>query len=151
MYYKDVPSSERKTNERHRRNEMATDTSVMEQGNETEDNATEQLRALVETNPNERTSVMVTMPASMKLRLVELSEEKDVTLAKFVREMLADAIDFDLPDVVRTRARKYKTEDERKAAQKSRNNERKNLINALLKAYKNNEIDLSSLMDDDDN
>ena len=126
---------------------MATAVENIENEN---DSTTEQLRALVDTNPNERVSIMVTMPASMKLRMVELAEEKDATLAKFTRELIADAIDFDLPDVVRTRARKYKTDEERQAAQKARNKGRRDLINTLLAAYKNGEIDLASLMNEDD-
>ena len=117
---------------------------------ESEDNATEQLRTLVETNPNQRTSVMVTMPAAMKLKLVEAADEKNFTVARLCREMLADVIEFDLPDVVRTRARKYKTDEERIAAQKKKAAQRRNLINTLLKAYKAGELDIDTLMEDDD-
>ncbi len=154
-YYSLAGRTKQKNKEARRRDTMAKaiediNGTVPSDEDESEDNATEQLRTLVETNPNQRTSVMVTMPAAMKLKLVEAADEKNFTVARLCREMLADVIEFDLPDVVRTRARKYKTDEERIAAQKKKAAQRRNLINTLLKAYKAGELDIDTLMEDDD-
>lgn len=110
-------------------------------------NAREELEALA---PGTRVSVMVTMPKELKLILLEKAQEKDFTLARYLREWIAGEVNFELPATTRTRAPKYATEDERKAAQKKKSAERNALISQLLKAYKAGDIDLEALSDDDE-
>jgi len=108
--------------------------------------------ALQDLAPGTRVSVMVTMPVELKIRLLDEAAKsgENMTLARFVRETLADTFDVELPNVIRQRAKKYATEEERIAAQKAASKKRNDLIKSLLKAYNEGNIDLESLMDDED-
>lgn len=108
--------------------------------------------ALQDLAPGTRVSIMVTMPVELKIKLLDEAAKsgENMTLARFVRETLADKFDVELPNVIRTRSKKYATEEERVAAQKAASKKRNDLIKKLLKAYNEGEIDLESLVDDED-
>lgn len=105
---------------------------------------------LADLDPNETVQVMVTMPAGLKLKALERADAKDYTLARYVRELVASELEYDLPDTIRTRSKKYATEEDRIAAQKAKSAKRNALIKMLLSKYKDGEIDLDLDDDDDD-
>lgn len=122
-------------------------------GAEANDKSSKDERAeLRDLAPGTRVSIMVTMPVELKIKLLDEAEKagENMTLARFVREKLADIYDVELPDVIRTRSKKYATDEERQAAQKKKAAERNALIKQLLAAYKAGDIDLEALSDDED-
>lgn len=90
------------------------------------------------------TSLMFNLPIAMRFALEEKAADADVTVAKFVRDIVAEAIGYKLP-VGEGRARKYATEQEKKDAQKAKNQEHRNKVNAIMEAYRKGTLNLESL------
>lgn len=99
-----------------------------------------QVNAEGESDGNVKVPIMVHVPAALKVILEQKSEEQNVPLTAFARKILADAVGYTLLATQLGRARKYNTAEEREAAQKQRNSERRELINALLAKYRAGEI-----------
>ena len=85
---------------------------------------------------NARTNFMLGIPVGLKLELEKAAKAKDTSPSAFARKAMADAVGYALPAGSTSRVKKYATEEERKAAQKVKNTERRDLINALLAAHR---------------
>ena len=91
--------------------------------------------------PNERVNIMFGMPAGLKALIEEQSDERKIPSAALVREIVANHFSYELPAIQRGGARsKYANDEEREAAKKAKQEERRNLINNLLKLYKDGNL-----------
>ena len=80
--------------------------------------------------------IMITSTPEFKAALKTAAEEADKSLSAFVRDILASTIGYTGPmSKETTRKRKYSSEEERAAAQKARNKNRRDVIKALLEKY----------------
>lgn len=91
-----------------------------------------------------RQSIMVSVPVEFHGLLAQKAEAEGKTLAGFVRDMLASEFNYTLPPVTRQRARKYASEEERKAAQAENQRQRNALAKRLIEAYRKGEIKLDA-------
>lgn len=99
--------------------------------------------------PKATGSVMVQMPTELKDLVEKKAEAEDVTVAAFVRKMIADAFNFVLPAAApRGRKSKYAgmTPEQAKAAKQKDKETRQQAIKALYAAAKNGEIDIDALI-----
>ena len=88
------------------------------------------------TAPNEYHGIMITATPEFKAALKAAAETEDMSLSAFSRQILATHIGFQGPLQKETRrVRKYATQEEREAAQKSRNKARRDVIKQLLEKY----------------
>lgn len=99
----------------------------------------------IQVDLNSRVTLMVGVPAGLRIAVDQFSKEHATTTPEFVRKLIADAVGYTLPASGRV-TKKYGSEDERKKAQAARNKTRRDLINALLKQVTESEDD----EDDDD-
>jgi hypothetical protein len=90
----------------------------------------------------EKAPIMFHVPVEMKVLLEKAAEERNIPLTAFVRATMAEVIGYVLPPSQLGRARKYATIEEREAAQKVRNLERRDTIKALLLKYRAGEISI---------
>lgn len=80
--------------------------------------------------------IMVTSTPEFKAALKTAAEAADKSLSAFIRDILATEIGYDGPmSKETTRKRKYSSEAEREAAQKTRNKNRRDVIKSLLEKY----------------
>jgi len=105
---------------------------------------------LSEAELNMRVHVMFSAPLGWKLALDQFATQNNTTAAALIRKHVSEVIGIAEPDMAGPQ-RKYGSAEERKAAQKERNNERRKLVAALLKAYKDSGGVLPGLdIDEDD-
>lgn len=147
-----APAADEVDNLNDTADDTADDNDTEEDEPESKDNDRSNLESLA---PGSRVSVMVTMPKELKILLLDEAEKAgdSYTLARFVRELLADRFEFTLPKTTRTRAKKYATEEDKQAAQKKRSTKRNALIKMLMQKYKDGDItddDLGIGDDEDD-
>ncbi len=90
--------------------------------------------------------MMFNLPIGLKVEIEKRAEQDGLTASALVRKAIADVVGFELP-VGLSRAKKYGSDEERKAAQKSRDKARRDLIKDLLAKYRAGELDLDG--DDD--
>lgn len=101
------------------------------------------------TEPKTTGSVMVQMPTELKELVEKKAEEDDVTVAAFVRKLLADAFNYILPAAApRGRKSKYAgmTPEQAKAAKQSDKDTRQKAIRALYAAAKAGELNIEELI-----
>lgn len=80
--------------------------------------------------------IMVTATPEFKAAVKAAAEKADKSLSAWVRDLIATTIGYTGPMSKETkRVRKYASEEERAAAQKSRNKQRRDVIKALLEKY----------------
>lgn len=89
---------------------------------------------------NTKVQFVVSIPVGMRIALENAAREKNEKTIVFARKILADAVDYTLP-AGSMRGRKYTDEEERKKAQAARNKSRRELVQALLSQYIENEED----------
>ena len=130
-----------------RTTEMATDTQDIETTEDVEsttDTAVEKRkreRVQLETlDAGERVQQAFALPAGMKLALEKLAEAENLSPSAYVRRLVATQIEYVIPASFdeRTRESKYTSEEEKKAAQKTRNDERREFAKMLMAAAKAN-------------
>lgn len=86
-------------------------------------------------------NIQVNLPAELKALVTAKSEELDKSVSGWVASLIARELGYDLPLThTRERARKYATEEERKAAQAERAREKNSAITALVEAAKRGDI-----------
>src|SRR3989304_5361662 len=83
---------------------------------------------------NAKTSLMIQLPIPMRVKLEELAEEQGVPTGSLARNLIAESLGFDLPVTQRGRARKYETDEARKAAQQARDKARRDNLKQGLEA-----------------
>ena len=83
-----------------------------------------------------KASLMFHMPVEMKVKLEQAAKAAGLSTTAFVRNIAADKIGYTLPVETQTTGRKYATPEERQAAQKERDKERRALIKDLLNKYR---------------
>lgn len=93
-----------------------------------------------------KANVMIQVPVSLKVALEQYCEVAKVPVSGFIRKLVADAIDYKLPATSVGRSRKYATPEERMAAQKTREKQRKALVKQLLAKYSAGEITIDDVM-----
>ena len=81
-----------------------------------------------------KVSFMMQIPLDLKNLLIAAAEERNISTSACARQILAEAVDYTLP-ASSGRSRKYANADERKAAQKTRNKARRELVKKLLAEY----------------
>lgn len=86
------------------------------------------------TNP--KTTIMFHLPIPMKVAVDEAAEKRGVPSSAFIRQVLADAVNYKLLPTDMSRARKYATVEEREAARKEREKDRRDLIKQLLADFR---------------
>lgn len=125
--------------------EMATDVSEIETTEDVESTteaSTEKRkreRVQLETlDAGERVQQTFALPAGMKLALEKLAESESLSPSAYVRKMVATQIEYVIPASFdeRTREAKYNSEEDKKAAQKTRNDERREFAKMLMAAAK---------------
>jgi hypothetical protein len=82
-----------------------------------------------------KVTLMVTMSSGLKEAIGAYAASVDRSMADVVREMLAEAVGYNLdgePKSAGRRATKYATPEERKAAQKERERQKRELVRRLL-------------------
>ena len=89
----------------------------------------------------ETTVMMFNLPVSLKAAIEAHAEKEGLTSSALVRQAIAATVGYELPEGM-GRAKKYATEDERKAAQKDRDKARRDLIKDLLEKYRKGELSL---------
>lgn len=88
------------------------------------------------------TPIMFNVPLRMKVAIEQAAEARDLPISGLIRQAVAQFIDFKLSKTEMARARKYATIEERIAAQKVRDQEKHDLIKALLAKYRAGEIEV---------
>lgn len=98
-----------------------------------------------ETKEKDSVTIALQVPPELKTRLEQASEADKVTVARFIRALVADELQFDLTAFERrTRSRgKYTSDEEREKARKASADKRNDVIKALMKKYKAGEINIS--------
>jgi hypothetical protein len=98
------------------------------------------------------TPIMFNVPIRMKVAIEAAAEEQDLPISGLVRQAVAQFIGYKLSKTDMARARKYATIEERMAAQKIRDTEKRDIIKALLAKYRAGEIeiDLDAESEDDE-
>lgn len=96
--------------------------------------------------PEPRANVMVQMPLGLKIELEKYCETEKLPVAGFIRKLVADEIGYSLPAISIGRARKYATVEERMAAQKARDKDRRALTKILLEKYAKGEITIDDIL-----
>jgi len=86
-----------------------------------------------------KVSIMFHLPIEMKVALEKAATEKGMSTTAYVRGVLADNVGYKLPpSAARGGNRKYASPEERIAAQRARDKERRALIKNLLAEYREN-------------
>jgi ribosomal protein L14E/L6E/L27E len=84
-----------------------------------------------------KVSIMFHLPLEMKVELERAAAAEGVSTTAFVRNVLAEKVGFALPAAAaRGGNRKYASAEERIAAQRERDKERRALIKNLLSEYR---------------
>ena len=96
------------------------------------------------------TPIMFNVPLKMKVAIEESATEKNIPISALCRQAVAAFIEYKLSKTEMTRARKYATIEERMAAQKVRDAEKRDVIKALLAKYRAGEIELDLDSDEED-
>lgn len=96
------------------------------------------------------TPIMFNVPLALKVAIEKSAEEKDIPVSALCRQAVAAFIEYKLSKTEMTRARKYATVEERIAAQKVRDSEKRDVIKALLAKYRAGEIELDLDGSEDD-
>lgn len=103
-----------------------------------------------EAEAKERDTIALVVPSELKDLIEAKAKAENTTVAGLVRGQLAELYDYTISGDFGTRS-KYGSDEERKAAQKQKNAKRNELMKMLMKKFRAGEIDLDSLiMDDDD-
>lgn len=84
----------------------------------------------------------VMMPPGLRDAINEAAEESSASAANWARKTIADALGYELPTQASGRTKKYATEEERVAANKTRAKERRETVNALLQQLKEGKISI---------
>ena len=116
----------------------------MARGNGT-DSATAEAPAKKELTPEEqekrkqrrqlRSYIVVPMPANMKSIFEAEAQQAEKPAGVFIRDLLAGQRGIEIPVSVSTPRRKYATDEEREAAQKTRRETRSNTMKALFAQF----------------
>lgn len=93
---------------------------------------------------NIATSLMFNLPIGLRVKLEEIAEEKDVTVAALVRSIVAENVGYKLV-VGEGRARKYASEEEKKEAQARKNKARRDKVNKIMELYRKGTLDMDAL------
>ena len=96
------------------------------------------------------TPIMFNVPVKMKAAIETAAEEQDIPVSGLIRQAVAKFIGYTLSKTDMARARKYATLEERMAAQKVREKEKRDVIKALLAKYRAGEIELDLEAEDED-
>lgn len=88
------------------------------------------------------------VPVELKVKMEMYAKENETTVAQFVRQLVADKLDFELPAIEPRRT--YGSLEERKDAQKVKATQRRELVKKLLAAYRESGGILPGLDDDDE-
>ena len=88
------------------------------------------------------TPIMFNVPLKLKVAIEAAAEEQDLPISALCRQAVAAFIGYKLSKTEMTRARKYATVEERIAAQKVRDAEKRDVIKMLLAKYRAGEIEL---------
>jgi len=84
-----------------------------------------------------KVSLMFHLPLDMKVQLEKAAAAAGTSTTAFVRNVLAEKIDYELPAAAASGGgRKYASPEERIVAQKARDKERRSLIKNLLAQYR---------------
>jgi hypothetical protein len=83
-----------------------------------------------------KVNFVVQVPIEMKAMIEEVAAQSGVPTSSYARRVLADAVGFELTAAQFSRARKYATVEERIAAQKARERDRRDLVKDLLAKYR---------------
>lgn len=87
-------------------------------------------------NRPDRSYVVVPLPADLKARFEEEAKTADVPVGPYVRNLLARFLGIEIPVTTTARRSKYATDEERKNAQKARNQNRSSTMRDLMAAFR---------------
>lgn len=91
--------------------------------------------AKTNSRPN-RSYIVVPVPADLKTRFEEEAKAADVPVGPYVRNLLAKFLGIEIPVSASTRRSKYASDEERKAAQTTRNQTRSATMRNLMAAFR---------------
>jgi hypothetical protein len=83
-----------------------------------------------------RSYIVVPLPPDLKTRFQEEAKVADKDVGPYVRDLLAQFLGIEIPVTAVSRRSKYASDDERKAAQKTRNQSRAATMKDLMNRYK---------------
>lgn len=95
---------------------------------------------------NTRTQFMIGAPIGLKIELEKAAKDANKSVGRFVTEVIASAVGYELPVKVAGSGKAKMTDEEKKAAQKARNAEQRRQIRDLLAAVRAEE----GLLDEDE-
>lgn len=84
----------------------------------------------------DRSYIVVPVPADLKTRFEDEAKAADVPVGPYVRNLLAKFLGIEIPVSTTARRSKYENDDQRKAAQKERNQSRSGTMRDLMKAFR---------------
>lgn len=93
---------------------------------------------------NISTSLMFNLPIGLRVKLEEMAEAQDVTIAALVRSIVAEKAGYKLV-AGEGRARKYASEEEKKEAQAKKNKARRDKVNRIMELYRKGTLDMDAL------
>lgn len=84
----------------------------------------------------DRSYIVVPVPQDLKARFESEAKTADVPVGPYVRNLLARFLGIEIPVSITARRSKYENDDQRKAAQKARNQNRSGTMRDLMKAFR---------------
>lgn len=100
----------------------------------------------VKVDPKSRVGIMISVPIELKQRIEDAAKaDGDKAAASWVRDQIAELLNYTLPASTRTRKSKYATPEERKEAAKAKQKQRYEAASTLLEAINAGVIDLDAL------
>lgn len=108
----------------------------MARGNGTAESTPEGATATEPKVRPDRSYIVVPVPAELKSRFEEEAKTADMPVGPYVRNMLAKFLGIEIPVTATARRSKYGSDEERKAAQKARNQNRSGTMRDLMAAFR---------------
>lgn len=115
----------------------------------TESTVTETQEQAEAAEQRDRDTIALVVPSELKDMVEARAKEGSTTIAGYVRSMLAKEFNYTIPADFGTR-QKYGTDEERKAAARAKSAKRNQIMKLLMQKFRAGEIDLDSLILDDD-
>lgn len=95
-------------------------------------------------DPNTKVTLVLSVPAGMKLALTKAGEDQSLSATAYARQQLAEKIAYEIPDsfLEGARVKKYANDEERKTAIAQDNKDKREAVKALIAAASAGTIEL---------
>lgn len=94
---------------------------------------------------SKRPTIQVNVTDELKTLIEERAKSEELSTSAWMARLAATTFGYDIPVSTRTRARKYGSEEERKAANAARQREKNEAVNKLIEAAKSGAIAADAL------